>query len=250
MSQATKIRNLQLVNHILTLLGISWVVYTSQWYLLGISLSMGFLFCVFGINIGYHRYITHQSFQTYPIIEKILLTIGCLCLLGSPLGWAISHINHHAYADKEGDPYSPHRLSLWDFLMTRFEPIKHQTTGARRLLRNKNVMFLQEYYFLPIALYCILLAIINPWLVIFAWSIPSLIALYLLLINNIVCHMYGYKNFDTTDESHNNILMSLITFGESWHNNHHANAKDWKQGLKWWEIDLTSCIIRLIKVNT
>jgi stearoyl-CoA desaturase (delta-9 desaturase) len=247
MSQASKIRILQLINHVLLVLGVSWVVYTGQWYLLGISLAVGFVFCVFGINIALHRYITHQSFETYPVIEKILLTIGCLCLLGSPLGWAISHINHHAYADKEGDPYSPHRLTLWDYLMTRFEPIKHQTTGARRLLRNKNVVFLQKHYFLIIAMYCVTLAVIDPLLIIFAWSIPSLIALYLLLINNIVCHMHGYKNFDTADESRNNILMSVFTFGESWHNNHHANARAWQQGEKWWELDPTSWIIKIIK---
>jgi stearoyl-CoA desaturase (delta-9 desaturase) len=59
--------------------------------------------------------------------------------------------------------------------------------------------------------------------------------------------MYGYKNFDTTDESHNNIIMSIFTFGESWHNNHHANARDWQQSVKWWELDPTSWIIRVIK---
>jgi fatty-acid desaturase len=95
MSQSAKIRYLQLINHVLLLVGVSWVVYSSQWYLLGVSLFVGFIFCVFGINIALHRYITHQSFETYPVIEKILLTISCLCLLGSPLGWAISHINHH-----------------------------------------------------------------------------------------------------------------------------------------------------------
>ena len=247
MSQGTKIRNIQLVNHALAIIGLVWVFYTNQWNFLIISVLVSFLFCVLGINIALHRYLTHQSFETHPIIEKMLLTISCLCLLGSPLGWAISHINHHAYADREGDPYSPHRLSLWDFLMTRFEPIKHQTSGARRLLRNKNVMFLQEHYFLPIVVYCTILAVINPWLVIFAWAIPSLVALYLLLINNIVCHMYGYKNFNTPDESRNNIIMNLFTFGESWHNNHHANARNWRQGIKWWEFDPTSWIIRLIK---
>lgn len=247
MNQTTKIRNLQLLNHLLFLVGLFWVVYSNQWYLLGISLAVGFVFCVFGINIALHRYTTHQSFETYDIVEKALLAISCLCLLGSPLGWAIAHINHHAYADKEGDPYSPHRLTLWNYLMTRFEPIKHQSTGARRLLKNKNVMFFHNNYFSTIAVYCLILAIIDPWLVIFAWSIPSLIALYLLLVNNIVCHMYGYKNFETTDESRNNVFMSLLTFGESWHNNHHANAKDWQQGSKWWELDPTSWIIKLIK---
>lgn len=59
--------------------------------------------------------------------------------------------------------------------------------------------------------------------------------------------MYGYKNFDTTDQSHNNVFMSILTFGESWHNNHHANAMSWKQGVKWWEIDPTSWIIAVIK---
>lgn len=247
MSQGDKIRKLQLVNHALSAIGVYWLLYSNQWYFLWISLIVVFLFCTLGINIALHRYITHQSFETYPIIEKILLTISCLCLLGSPLGWAISHINHHAYADKEGDPYSPHRLSIWDFLMTKFEPIKPQTSSTRRLLKNKNVMFLQKHYFLPIIVYCVVLAIIDPWLVIFAWSIPSLIVLYLLLLNNIVCHLYGYRNYTTNDQSHNNIIMSILTFGESWHNNHHANPKDWKQGKKWWELDPTSWIIRIIK---
>jgi stearoyl-CoA desaturase (delta-9 desaturase) len=247
MTQAKKIRFLQLFNHLLTLIGIIYVCYTESWYLFEISAIATIVFFIFGINISFHRYITHQSFKTHIIIERILLIIGCLCLVGSPFSWALSHINHHAYADKEGDPYSPHRLSLWKFLMTHFEPIKFQKLNTKRLLKNKNVMFLHEYYFIPIFCYCILLGLINPWLIIFAWAIPSLITLYLLLINNIICHTIGYRNFKTPDETRNNILMSILTFGEGWHNNHHANPTLWKQGIKWWELDPTSWFIRIIK---
>jgi stearoyl-CoA desaturase (delta-9 desaturase) len=247
MNQTQKIRYLQLANHVLALAGIIFVACTNMWYLLGISLAIGFIFCVIGINIAFHRYLTHQSFETHPLIEKVLLVVGCLCLIGSPLGWAVSHINHHAYADNDGDPYSPHRIKFWDFLMTRFEPVKHQRLGVKRLLQNKTVVLLHDNYFTVIIVYCALLACIDPLLIIFAWVIPSLIALYLLLANNIVCHMYGYRNFETNDKSVNSIIMSILTFGEGWHNNHHADASKWQQSVKWWELDPTSWIIRVIK---
>jgi stearoyl-CoA desaturase (delta-9 desaturase) len=204
-------------------------------------------FGVVGINIGFHRYLTHRSFETNPIIDKFLLVVGCLCLVGTPLSWTISHINHHAYADEDGDPYSPHRLTLWNFLMTRFEPIKHPRLGAKTIFRNTTAMWLHENYFKVIIAYCILLALIDPMLVIYCWCIPSLLALYILLITNIVCHLGGYKNFDTKDQSHNNIFISIITLGEGWHNNHHADPSRWNQKIKWWELDPTSWIIKLIK---
>jgi stearoyl-CoA desaturase (delta-9 desaturase) len=247
MTQAQKLRYLQLLNHIGLAFGVSYAVYFSQWSLLIASLLAGLGFSVLGINIAYHRYVTHNSFETYSFIEKILLIIGCLCLVGSPLSWAISHMYHHAYTDKEGDPYSPSRIKLWDFLMTRFEPVKPLRSKAKSLMANKNIMFIHRHYFKIIGVYCLILALINPLYIIFFWSIPSLISLYLLLVTNIVCHLYGYRNHDTDDCSHNNIIMSILNLGEAWHNNHHHNPRAWRQGLRWWELDPTSWIIWLIK---
>jgi stearoyl-CoA desaturase (delta-9 desaturase) len=249
MNQAEKIRALQLVNHALTVAGFGYVLLTGYWYYLGIAIITGMIFSVVGINIGFHRYLSHSSFQTNRTTEILLLIVGCLCLIGSPLGWAISHINHHAYADKEGDPYSPSRIPLWNFLMTQFEPVRHQRLGIKTLMRNPVVMFLHNNYFYVILAYCVLLATINLWLIIFCWSIPSLFALYLLLITNIVCHTKGYRNYDLNDQSNNSVLMSILTLGEGWHNNHHANPSRWHQGDKWWELDPTAWIIRLLKVK-
>ena len=242
------IRTLQLINHVLTIIGVWYAVYFNQLYLLVLAGTIGIIFSVIGINIGYHRYLTHRSFETYPIIDKLLVTVGSLCLVGSPLGWAISHINHHAYADDEGDPYSPNRIKLWDFLMTKFDPVKHQRLGIKPLMRNNTVMWLHNNYYKTIIAYCTVLAIISPVLIIYCWAIPTVIVLYLLLFTNIVCHLNGYRNHITNDKSHNNIFISIVTLGEGWHNNHHANPSKWQQGERWFELDPTSWIIRLIKV--
>jgi stearoyl-CoA desaturase (delta-9 desaturase) len=246
MKQAQQIRLLQLLNHIAVIVGLTFAFYGYATLLL-YSIIIGIVFSVVGINIAYHRYLAHQSFQTYPIIEKILLLVGCLCLVGSPLAWAVSHINHHAYADKDGDPYSPNRIKLWDFLMTRFEPVKHQRLGLSRLLKNKTVMVLHNNYLKIIGIYCLVLCIFNPLFVIYFWCIPSVIVLYLLLATNIVCHLTGYRNHNTDDLSQNSIVMSILTLGEGWHNNHHANPSKWAQGERWFEFDPTAWIIRLIK---
>jgi stearoyl-CoA desaturase (delta-9 desaturase) len=242
-----KIRYLQLLNHVLFLVGLVYVYVTGQYYLLGLSVATLLTISVLGINIGFHRYLTHKSFTTNAVIDKILLFCGTLCLVGTPLTWSISHINHHAYPDKEGDPYSPHRLTLWNYLMARFEPVKHARLGMKQLLSNKSVMFFHDNYLKVIAAYCIVLALINPWYVIFFWAIPAFLALYLILITNILCHLKGYRNFDTDDKSTNNILISIITLGEGWHNNHHANPSSWNTKQQWWEFDPTATIIRLIK---
>lgn len=242
MTQAEKIRYLQLINHILLIVGIYFSVYPI-WY----SIILALVFGVLGINIGFHRYLTHNSFQTNKFTNMFLLYMGTLCLIGTPLTWAISHINHHVYADAEGDPYSPHRINIWNFLMTRFEPVKHPMLGAKTIVKNKAAMWLHQNYFKAILIYCLLLCLIDPWLIIYAWSIPSLVALYLLLLTNIVCHLNGYRNYETKDKSHNNIFISIITLGEGWHNNHHKDPSQYNLRNKWFEIDPTAWIIGLIK---
>lgn len=229
------------------LLGLTYCITTGNFYLLYYSLVTLMCIVVLGINIGFHRYLTHRSFKTTIVTEYILLFFGTIGLLGTPLTWSISHINHHAYPDKEGDPYSPHRLSTWDYLMTRFEPVKHARLGMKQLMANKACMFFHNNYLKVILFYCLFLFLLNPLFVIFLFSIPAVLALYLILITNILCHTRGYRNFDTDDKSTNNILISILTLGEGYHNNHHKNPSDYNNQYKWYEIDITGLIIRLIK---
>lgn len=247
MNLSQRIRQLQLLNHVLLLVGVAYVFYTGNFYLLAYSVLTCLIISVLGINIGFHRYLTHKSFETTIIVDRILLFCGTICLLGTPLTWSISHINHHAYPDTEGDPYSPHRIKVWDYLMTRFEPIKHSRLGMKQMLGNKSAMFFHNNYLKIILAYCLLLAIINPLYIIFFWAIPAVLSLYLILVTNILCHLQGYRNFDLDDKSTNNILISILTLGEGWHNNHHNNPNLWHQQEKWWELDPTGWIIKLIK---
>lgn len=247
MNLSQKIRYLQLLNHVLLILGLAYVIHTGAYYLLICSIVTFYVISVLGINIGLHRFVTHRSFETNSFMEKILLLCSTLCLVGTPVTWSISHINHHAYPDREGDPYSPHRIKTWDYLMARFEPVKHTRLGMKELMSNKTVVFFHNHYLKVIFAYCLLLALVNPWFVIFFWSIPAFLSLYLILITNIVCHLKGYRNFDTDDKSHNNIAISIITMGEGWHNNHHADPRNWTTKKNWWEFDPTAFIIKIIK---
>lgn len=134
--------------------------------------------------------------------------------------------------------------------MTRFEPVKHSRLGMKELLANKNVMFFHNHYLKVILVYCLVLMMIDPVLVIFLWSVPALLSLYGILGTNILCHIKGYRNFDTDDKSYNNIFISIITLGEGWHNNHHADPKNWDTKKNWWELDPTAFVIRMIKNDT
>lgn len=251
MNQSEKIRALQLANHGVAFIGVAYITYAGLWSTLWLALIGSVIFLVLGINIGYHRYLTHASFNTHPIISNTCILIGSLCLVGSPLAWSISHINHHAYADHDGDPHSPTRIKFWDFFMTRFEPVKHHRLGAKTLMRNKLAPLLHQHYFIPIIIYCAILFVINPLYVVLLWSIPSLAALYLIMILSWYCHKDGgYVNTQIKDQSKNNFLAAILTFGEGWHNNHHADPRAWNFQKRWWEIDPTSWVIRLIKTDS
>ena len=247
MTLAEKIRSLQLANHILAVVGIVYVIVTKEYHLLYGAIITMYLMQVLGVNIGFHRYLTHRSFSTYNIVDKVLLFFGTISLVGTPLSWSISHINHHAYTDIEGDPYSPHRIKSWDYLMTRFEPIKHSRLGMRQMTQNKSCMFFHNHYLTVIGVYCILLFLINPLYVIYYWSIPSLLVLYLTLVTNIMCHTKGYRNYDTKDCSTNNTLISVLTMGEGYHNNHHNDPSNYNNRVRWFELDITALVIRMIK---
>lgn len=247
MNTSQQIRTIQLFNHVSFIVALAYCFITGYYLLLYYTLFTLFCMVVLGINIGFHRYLTHKSFKTNIVTEHILLFCGTIALLGTPLSWSISHINHHAYPDVEGDPYSPNRIKLWDYLMTRFEPVKHSRLGMRQLTQNKTCMFYHNHYLNIILVYLIVLLLINPLLVLFMFSVPCTLALYLILVTNILCHTKGYRNYNTKDKSTNNLLISILTLGEGYHNNHHKDPSNYSNRVRWFELDITGMIIRMIK---
>lgn len=242
------VRFTQIVNHILLLAGILLIIVdiVPALYLLYSVLIYWFI-GVFGINIGYHRLISHRSFNTSKFWEYFCGLIGSITMVGSPLAWCALHRQHHAYAETDKDPHSPYQLG---WLRAWFGFWKVETIDPKFIKDLRKIPFYKythKYYFYINLVYVLALSVFDPYAVIYFYAIPACLVLHSTSAIIVIAHMHGYKTHKINDESRNSWIASLITLGEGWHNNHHANSKNWKQGEKWWELDPPAWIIRLIK---
>ena len=224
----------------------------------------------FGITVGFHRLFTHQSFQTKPWVRNAFAIAGSMAIQGPVIRWVADHRRHHAFSDQPGDPHSPHLdegpgvrgvlKGLWHAHMGWF--FSEEQTSAKRwapdLVKDPAMRLIDRLFPLWVALSFGLPAVVG-FLVTgtaagaasaFLWG--SLVRIFMLhhvtwSINSI-CHFYGDRPYQTTDFSTNNWMLSLISLGESWHNNHHAFPSSAVHGLRPHQIDATAGIIRLMKV--
>lgn len=245
------VRTLQLINHIILLGGLIWVFYYNQYHYLLISLITYWIIGVLGINIGFHRLISHRSFKTFSIIEKLFAVVGCLTTVGSPLAWAAIHRQHHFSCEKEGDPHSPYLLGNFKAWFG-FWKLKNINLKLVNDLRSKNFYkFLHKNYLYIIILYCLCLLAIDPLYIVFIYAIPACLCLHSTSAIIVIAHRHGYKTYDLKrDQSRNSWIANFITLGEGWHNNHHAKPYRYSNWEKWWEWDIPAIIIYLIKLKT
>lgn len=236
------VRSLQILTHIGLIAG----VFIEPLYIL-YSILIYWIIGSLGINVGYHRLISHRSFQTYKPIEYALALIGVITTVGSPLAWTALHRQHHAHAETEKDPHSPYILGNWKAWFGIWDVKRLDVKLIQDLKNNNFYKWTHKNYLWIILSYCVLLALINPIWIIYGYAIPAVLVLHSTSAIIVIAHRHGYKSFDIKDESKNSWIASLITLGEGWHNNHHANSRDWKQGYQWWELDPPAWIIRLIK---
>lgn len=212
-----------------------------------------FLYGCLGIVVTYHRKFTHNSYKSTPWLTKIFAIFGCFAGTGSPMAWVAIHINHHLKSDKPDDPHSPLYKGIKIFSLDYVNEVDNTTKWRmRRLVTDRFHQFLHRYYFAIIALYSIVLFMIGGfWLVIFLHWAPALITGLMSNIVNYVGHKPGwyggYRTYNLNDQSSNNWLWSIPSWGESWHNNHHRFPKDYTFKKQWWEFDISGLIIKLIK---
>jgi stearoyl-CoA desaturase (Delta-9 desaturase) len=226
-------------------------------------LVVGYLICGFGVTVGYHRLLTHRAFQTYSAVQYAFAVMGSYALQGSVLDWVADHRKHHAHADEEGDPHSPHvghgsgLRGLW-----------HAHTGwlfethgqadwkkyARELYEDRGMRKINKAF---------------PWLALASLAIPTLLgwlihggidgavrglvwgglvrAFFIHHVTwsiNSICHFFGRRRFDVEDHSTNVAWLSIPSLGESWHHNHHAFPRSAAHGLSRREVDLSALLIR------
>ena len=208
---------------------------------------------IFGVGIGYHRLVTHDSFRVHSAIKFPLVILWCMSI-GAPISWAAIHRAHHAFPDLEGDPHSPHlsrNIFLgffhahvgWLFAAKYADPNR----WARDLLEDRDLVFLQRTAVIWFLLGLAIPFLIGGWTgLLWGGVVRVFLTNHVTWSVNSVCHVFGARPFKTKDHSGNQWLVGLLAFGEGAHNTHHASPRSARHGLYWWHFDMSWVIIRLM----
>jgi stearoyl-CoA desaturase (delta-9 desaturase) len=213
-----------------------------------IILAGYFLYSGLGVSLTYHRYFTHKSFEfKYQWIKKICMTFALLAGRGSPIGWVYVHRLHHGFSDTANDPHDPKRYG-WKVFFPHM--LHYGETINKKIIKDlftREHVDINKFYLLFIIVWATILLLINPYLLVFFYLIPVFLSGLALDLFVFLSHAYGYRNHNTRDNSKNNWFISLILWGEGWHNNHHNSPNNYTTQEKWYEVDLLGYIIRLIR---
>jgi fatty-acid desaturase len=208
-----------------------------------------------GISLGYHRLHTHRSYRAPRLLEYFFAICGSLTLEGGPITWVATHRIHHQKSDHEGDPHSPRDGMWWAHVgWILFGESLDRLTGivskyAPDLGKDRFYVWLNKYHWVPLVGLAAVLLAIGGWPM-FLWGICVRIVfgLHATWLVNSATHMWGGRRFATRDDSRNNWWVALLTFGEGWHNNHHAHPTSARHGLAWYEFDPSWITLKILKL--
>jgi stearoyl-CoA desaturase (delta-9 desaturase) len=217
---------------------------------------------VFGITAGYHRLLAHRSFRTTRAFQFLLALLGVLAGQNGPLWWVGHHRHHHAYSDREGDTHSPRTSFFWGHMGWLFSPrcLRVRIERVRDLAQLPELRLLERYYYLIYLGYLLMLYLLGEaWtrfdphagvsgaqLVVWAGVLSTVCVYHMIWSANSFCHRYGTRRFPTGDNSRNNLIVSLLTLGDGWHNNHHYCPTSARHGFRRWEIDINYAVLKLL----
>lgn len=237
---------LQIISTLIFLYAI--ILINVEWYWWLASVFVYFLTGALGITITFHRYLAHKSFKMPRLLEYIFSFLGAMGGTGSSIGWLAVHKSHHRYSDTDKDPHNPHKIGL-KLLLSSYE-YTFNFWDAKSLLNDKFHLILHRYYYLIMMTWALVLFTIDIKFLIFLFFIPVFFQIWASNISNYANHMFGYQNYKTSDTSKNTWWVSAITWGEGWHNNHHAEPWTYTFQRRWWEIDVSAYTIYLITLLT
>jgi len=225
-----------------------------------------------GITVGFHRLLTHRAFKCKPWVKGMFAILGSAAIEGPVISWVADHRKHHAFADREGDPHSPH-VDHGHGLKGALKGLVHAHVGwlfihtqrgnkeryAPDLIKDPIVSYVNRTFFL-----WVLVGLLVPFLL--GWAIGGtlmagltgllwgglvrmLVLHHVTYSINSLCHFFGRRDYETDDESRNLLWLAPLSFGESWHNNHHAFPTSARHGLKLWQIDISAMVIRGLEIT-
>jgi stearoyl-CoA desaturase (delta-9 desaturase) len=236
-----------------------WLSLGAMWLLIGV-----------GVTVGYHRYFTHQAFDTGASVRLTLAILGSMSALGPLVAWVSTHRRHHQLSDREGDPHSPNLngpgfrgrcKGIWyaHFAWMLSHPMPNPARYARDILRDRRLRWVNRTYY-----YWVLLGVLLPGLVLglvrrdwhgfvsgCLWGgfLRMFLTSQFVGSINSLCHSIGSRPFQTREQSTNNATLALPTWGEAWHNNHHAFPKSARFGHRWWQLDLGYIVIGALRLS-
>jgi stearoyl-CoA desaturase (Delta-9 desaturase) len=223
-----------------------------SWAFVGLWAASHFLRAI-GLTLAFHRYYAHRAFQMNRAARFVWTFIATAAMQKGPLWWAGHHVNHHRFADREGDPHSPMVSGVYYAHIGWFlNDAKHDTLEAtnpvvRDFSKAPEIAFLEKFFVLPPVMLAAALYLCGgfEWLL-WGFCLPTMTLAHATFAINTVNHMFGSRRFDTIDESRNNAITALFAAGEGWHNNHHRYQRAARNGFYWWEFDLTWYVIQLM----
>ncbi|MCU4368989.1 acyl-CoA desaturase [Acinetobacter courvalinii] len=234
--------------------GISWfaVIFMLTFYLVR----------MFAITAFFHRYLSHKTFQTSRPVQFIFLLIGTMSAQRGPLWWAAHHRYHHRFTDTAQDPHSSTH-GFWYSHIGWF--LNEQNVSTRKdaikdWLKFPEIVWLDRFSLPVVLITAFIIYLLGEWLavshpgfgtsgpqlLVWGFVISTVLLIHATLCINSLAHLYGSRDFDTPDNSRNNLFLSILTLGEGWHNNHHYYAGSARQGFFWWQIDMTYYGLKLM----
>jgi stearoyl-CoA desaturase (Delta-9 desaturase) len=240
---------------------IFWIVQASafliffvpfSWGLVGLWAASHFLRAI-GLTLAYHRYFAHRAFQMNRAARFAWTWIAASAMQKGPLWWAGHHVNHHRYADRDGDPHSPMVSGLyyahigWFLNDAKHDRLEPTNPVIRDFSKAPEIAFIDRYFAVPPLVLAAVLYLAGgmPWLI-WGFCLPTMTLAHATFAINTVNHLWGSRRFDTIDESRNNAFTAFFAVGEGWHNNHHRYQRSARNGFYWWEFDPTWYVIRVM----
>ncbi|RDX35838.1 acyl-CoA desaturase [Kangiella sp. HD9-110m-PIT-SAG07] len=227
--------------------GVSWIAV--------VVFAASYFVRMFAITAFYHRYFSHKSFKTSRFMQAFFGFIGATSTQRGPLWWAAHHRHHHKHADTEHDTHSPRdgflrSHTLWFLTKKNFETNEDR---VKDLAKFKELKWLDRYDVIPPIIYAFFILMIGTYIehvhpalgatkwqiLIWGFFISTVVLSHVTFLINSLAHRVGYRSYDTNDDSRNNPLLAILTLGEGWHNNHHQFPGSVRQGIRWWELDIS-----------
>lgn len=256
--------------HLLALL--AFVPWFFSWTGLVMTFLGLYVFGTLGISLCFHRLLTHRSFDCPKWLEHAFAILGLCCVQDTPARWVGIHRRHHEHADEQPDPHRPLAGFLWAHIgwmiyrnrdLTRLKLVSRY---AKDLIRDPFYARLEQNFrwvrvvliswfcffasgfFIKLLLHGSMLEAVQFGFSLLVWGVfvRTVLVWHITWAVNSVTHLWGYRNYQTADSSQNNILIGLLSNGEGWHNNHHADPRSARFGRRWWELDATWLTIRLL----